>query len=94
MFFVHLDERNAMMKTVTHFDNFTKWTFFVVNRLIEKSLMTIEEGVMKIQSLIFNLELVVGDLFSGACNRAATQEIQWPPETSYPWRLAALNSNG
>jgi hypothetical protein len=31
MFFDHLDERNAMMKSVTHFDNFTKWTFLVVN---------------------------------------------------------------
>jgi hypothetical protein len=31
MFFDHLDERNAMVKSVIHFANFIKWTFFVVN---------------------------------------------------------------
>jgi hypothetical protein len=34
MFFDHLDERNVMVKSVTHFDNFTKWTLLVVNRMI------------------------------------------------------------
>ena len=31
MFFDRLDEMNVMMKSVSHFDNFTKWTFLVVN---------------------------------------------------------------
>ena len=31
MFFDHLNERNAMVKSVQHFDNFTKWTILVVN---------------------------------------------------------------
>jgi hypothetical protein len=31
MFFDHLDERNAMVKSVSHFDNFPKWTILVVN---------------------------------------------------------------
>jgi hypothetical protein len=31
MFFDRLDERNAVVKSVPHFDNFTKWTFFSVN---------------------------------------------------------------
>jgi hypothetical protein len=31
MFFDHLDERNIIVKSVTHFDNFIKWTFLVVN---------------------------------------------------------------
>jgi hypothetical protein len=35
MFFDHLDERNAMVKSVTHFDNFTKLTFLSVNRVVE-----------------------------------------------------------
>jgi hypothetical protein len=29
MFFDHLDERNAMVRFVTHFDNFIKWTFWL-----------------------------------------------------------------
>ena len=33
MFFDRLDERNAMVKSVSHFDNFTKWTFLVVNNM-------------------------------------------------------------
>ena len=32
MFLDRLDERNAMVKSVSHFDNFTKWTFFIVNK--------------------------------------------------------------
>jgi len=36
MVFDCLDERNAMVKSVLHFDNFTKWTFLVVNRGIKK----------------------------------------------------------
>ena len=31
MFFDRLDEMNAMVKSVSHFDNFTKYTFLVVN---------------------------------------------------------------
>jgi hypothetical protein len=31
MFFDYLDERNAMVKFVTYFDNFIKWTLLVVN---------------------------------------------------------------
>ena len=32
MFFDHVDERKAMVKSVSHFDNFTKRTILVVNR--------------------------------------------------------------
>jgi hypothetical protein len=35
MFFDHLDERNIMVKSVTQFDNFTKWIFLVVNKSVE-----------------------------------------------------------
>jgi hypothetical protein len=35
MFFDHLDERNAMLKSVIYFDNFTRWTFFVVNTKVK-----------------------------------------------------------
>jgi hypothetical protein len=31
MFFDHLDERNAVVKSISHFDNFIKWTILVVN---------------------------------------------------------------
>ena len=31
MFFDRVDERNAMAKSVSHFDNFTKWTILVAN---------------------------------------------------------------
>jgi hypothetical protein len=37
MFFDHLDKRNTMMKAVTHFDNFIKWTFLVVNSFMRKT---------------------------------------------------------
>jgi hypothetical protein len=29
MFFDHLNERNTMVKSVSYFDNFIKWTFLV-----------------------------------------------------------------
>jgi hypothetical protein len=39
MLFDHLDERNAMVKFVPYFDNFTKWTFLSVNNnTVEKSI--------------------------------------------------------
>jgi hypothetical protein len=41
MFFDHLNERNAMVKSITYFDNFTKWTFLVVDRLIGGDSMTL-----------------------------------------------------
>jgi hypothetical protein len=31
MLFDHLDKRNAMVKSVSHFDNFSKWAILVVN---------------------------------------------------------------
>jgi hypothetical protein len=31
MFFDHRDERNVMVKSISYFDNFTKWTILVVN---------------------------------------------------------------
>jgi hypothetical protein len=31
MFFDHIDERNVMVKSISHFDNFSKWTIVVVN---------------------------------------------------------------
>jgi hypothetical protein len=37
MFFDHLDKKNTMVKSVTHFDNFTKWIFFVVNTKLSSS---------------------------------------------------------
>jgi hypothetical protein len=36
MFFYHRDERNAIVKSVSHFDNFKKWSFFVVNNCKKK----------------------------------------------------------
>jgi hypothetical protein len=33
-FFEHLDERNAMVKSILYFDNFIKWKILVVNRSI------------------------------------------------------------
>ena len=38
MFFHHLDERNAMVKFILHFDNLTKWTILVVNMLFPSLL--------------------------------------------------------
>jgi len=34
MIFDRLDERNGMVKSVPHFDNFTKWTILVINTYI------------------------------------------------------------
>jgi len=34
MFFDCLDKRNAMVKSIPHFDNFTKWTILVGNTML------------------------------------------------------------
>jgi hypothetical protein len=39
MFFDHLDERNAMVQSVPHFDNFTKWTILVISNFIPSTLV-------------------------------------------------------
>jgi hypothetical protein len=45
MFFDQLNERNAMVKSVLHFDNFIEWIFFSVNKVVDKVGMIPEVGM-------------------------------------------------
>jgi hypothetical protein len=45
MFFDQLNERNAMVKSVLHFDNFIEWTFLSVNKVVDKVGIIPEVGM-------------------------------------------------